>query len=50
VVASGYAVFNGELPPKPKGMHLRTYEREIARIESLEGACNLYLLPFIAKL
>lgn len=45
-----YAVFNDALPPKPKGMHWRTYEREIARIEALENACNLYLLPFIAKL
>ena len=47
---SDYAVFNGELPPKPKGMHWRTYEREIARIETLESACNLYLLPFIGEL
>ena len=47
---SDYAVFNGELPPKPKGMHWRTYEREIARIEILESACNLYLLPFIGEL
>jgi hypothetical protein len=45
-----YADFNGELPPKPKGMHWRTSEREIARIEALENASNLCLLPFIAKL
>jgi hypothetical protein len=45
---SDYADFNGELPSKPKGMHWRTYEREIARIETLENACNLYLTEAIA--
>jgi hypothetical protein len=40
----------GELPPKPKGMHWRTYEREIERIEAYENASNFYLLQSIAGL
>jgi hypothetical protein len=43
-----YIDFNGELPPKPKGMHWRTYEREIAQIKALENACNLYLAEAIS--
>jgi hypothetical protein len=42
--------WSGELPPRPKGMHWRTYEREIARIEAYEDACNYYLLRYIARL
>jgi hypothetical protein len=45
-----YSEWSGELPPKPKGMHWRTYEREIARIETYENACNYYLLRCIARL
>ena len=45
-----YADSSGELPPKPKGMHWRTYEREIAQIETFENACNFYLLQCIARL
>jgi hypothetical protein len=45
---SDYVDFNGEPPPKPKGMHWRTYEREIARIKALENACNLYLTEAIS--
>ena len=45
-----YADSSGELPPRPKGMHWRTYEREIARIETFENACNFYLLRCIARL
>jgi hypothetical protein len=33
---SEFVEFGGELPPKPKGMHWRTYKREIAQIETLE--------------
>jgi hypothetical protein len=45
-----YSDFAGEPPPRPKGMHWRTYEREIARIEAYENACDSYLLQFIARL
>jgi hypothetical protein len=45
-----YSEWSGELPPKPKGMHWRTYEREIARIEAYEDACNFYLLQCVARL
>jgi hypothetical protein len=45
-----YSEWSGELPPRPKGMHWRTYEREIARIETYENACNCYLLRCIAQL
>ena len=45
-----YADSSGELPPKPKGMHWRTYEREIAQIETFENAFNFYLLQCIARL
>ena len=45
-----YADSSGELPPRPKGMHWRTYEREIARIETFENACNFYLLRCISGL
>ena len=31
-------------------MHWRTYEKEIARIEAYEDACNWYLLRCIARL
>lgn len=45
---SDYMDFDSELPPKPRGMHWRTYEREIARIETLENACNVYLAEAIS--
>jgi hypothetical protein len=45
-----YSEWSGELPPRPKGMHRRTYEREIARIETYENACNFYLLQCIARI
>ena len=50
LVGRNYSEWSGELPPKPKGMHWRTYEREIARIEAYEGACDFYLLQCIAPL
>ena len=45
-----YADFGGEIPPKPKGMHWRTYEEKIERIEAYENACNSCLLRLIARL
>ena len=30
-------------PPKPKGMHRRTYEAQLKRLESYEMKCDLYL-------
>ena len=45
-----YSDFAGELPPKPRGMHWRTYEKETSRLETYENACNFYLLRYIARL
>lgn len=45
-----YSESSGEFPPKPKGMHWRTYERKIERIEKYENASNFCLLRFIARL
>lgn len=47
---SEYAGFGDELPPKPKGMHWRTYERKLDQIQANENACNLFLLQCIARL
>jgi hypothetical protein len=46
----GYAQFSGEFPLKPKGMHWRTYEKEIARIEAFEKQCNLALWQCVARM
>jgi hypothetical protein len=36
-------------PPKPKGMHWRTYEAKIKRCEAFEAICNQYLMRFVAR-
>ena len=40
----------GDYIPKPKWMRLRTYEREIARIDAAEKINNAYLLELVQRL
>jgi hypothetical protein len=41
---------DGSIPPKPKGMHWRTYEAELDRCEALRIKSNFYWAGFIGKL
>jgi hypothetical protein len=45
-----YISIDGDMPPKPKWMRWRTYERITQRCEAYEAICNLYLLGFLARL
>jgi hypothetical protein len=44
------SVIDGITPPKPKGMHRRTYETKLKRLEIYEGQCFHYLEGFLAHL
>jgi hypothetical protein len=37
-------------PPKPKGMHWRTYEAQLRRCEADKGRWNLHLFSFVQRL
>jgi hypothetical protein len=41
---------DGPIPPKPKGMHWRTYEADLDRCEAYRNKSNFFLAGFIAKL
>jgi hypothetical protein len=41
-------VFHDVTPPKPKGMHRRTYEAQLKRLEAYENKCDLYELGLIS--
>jgi hypothetical protein len=43
------SLLDGIPPPKPKGMHWRTYEAKIKRCEAYEGICNQHLIRFVAR-
>ncbi len=38
------------VPPKPKGMHSRTYQIQAKRFEAYELQCNLHLLRLEERL
>jgi hypothetical protein len=40
----------GAMPPKPKGMHWRTYEALVKRCKAHEIKCNLYFWQFGSRL
>jgi hypothetical protein len=44
------SVIDGSTPPKPKGMHWRTYDKLIARSEAYERQCISYHSGFIDRL
>jgi hypothetical protein len=37
-------------PPKPKGMHWRTYETQLKRCEAYERRWNSHLFSFVQRL
>lgn len=39
-----YVALDGLQPPKPKGMHRRTYQAQLKRAEVYEMKCDLYLV------
>src|ERR1700730_1397014 len=45
-----YISIDDDMPPKPKWMRWRTYERITRRCEANEATCNLCLLGFLARL
>ena len=45
-----YTSIDDCMPPKPKWMRWRTYERIIQRYEANEAICNQYLLGLLARL
>jgi hypothetical protein len=47
---SEFLSVDGSIPPKPKGMHWRTYEAELDRCEAYRMKCNFYFAGFIMKL
>ncbi|MDI9848975.1 hypothetical protein QM467_13005 [Rhodoblastus sp. 17X3] len=44
------AIIDGFPPPKPKGMHWRTFEEKINRCEAYEAVCNQRLMQFLERL
>jgi hypothetical protein len=38
------------IPPKPKWMHWRTYDRRVAKIEAADHISNIYLWSFVQSL
>jgi hypothetical protein len=44
-----YISVDGLPPPKPKGMHWRTYEEKIKHCEAYEAICNQYLMRFVGR-
>ena len=36
-------------PPRPRGMHLRTYEMQLARLKAFEARHNLYMEKLISR-
>jgi hypothetical protein len=47
---SDFRTEDGSIPPKPKGMHWRTYEAALDRCQAYEQQCELYLAGFITRL
>jgi hypothetical protein len=45
-----FVALDGLQPPRPKGMHWRTYEAQLERAEAYEMKCELYLAGLIARL
>ena len=45
-----YTSLDTPSPPKPKGMHWRTYDRLIDKSEAYEMTCNLHLMGFVERL
>ena len=45
-----YVALDSLQPPKPKGMHWRTYEAQLERAEAFEIKCDLYLTRLVARL
>ena len=46
----GDASLISPLPDKPKGMHWRTYDDLVAKLEAAEGVTNDHLLEWLSRL